>query len=64
VAKVAKVRSKMATRLPSTGVKGAKMAKLMGYSAAFAALDGIDTFRSGAGERGGWRRRRGCTGAR
>jgi hypothetical protein len=49
VAKVARVGSKVAMRLPSTGLKAAKMAKLMGYSAAFAVFASLDTLMSGAG---------------
>jgi hypothetical protein len=49
VAKGTRVGSKVATRLPSTGVKGAKGANLMGNSAAFAAFAGLDTLMSGAG---------------
>ena len=64
VAKVVRVGSKVATHLPSTGVKGAKGANLMGNSAAFAVFAGLDTLLSGAERRGGWRQGQGCTGAR
>jgi hypothetical protein len=49
VAKVAKVRSKMATRLPSTGLKMAKMANLMVMSDTFDRYDTMDSVLSSAG---------------
>ncbi len=49
VAKMATAGSKVATRLPSTGVKAAKMAKLTGHSAAFAVCAALDTLLSGGG---------------
>jgi hypothetical protein len=47
VAKVASEGSKMATRWPSTGLKAAKMANLMRYSAVFAVFAAFDTLLSG-----------------
>ena len=48
-AKGAKVGSEVTTRLPSSGLKAAKTAKLMGNSAAFAVFASLDTLLSGAG---------------
>jgi hypothetical protein len=64
MAKWARVGSKVATRLPSTGLKMAKMANLMQMGDTCDTLDSIDTFRSRAGRRGGWLWRQGCATAR
>jgi hypothetical protein len=48
MAKGARVGSKVATRLPSTGLKGAKGANQKGNGAAFAAFAAFDTWESGA----------------
>jgi hypothetical protein len=49
VAKVARVGSKVATRLPSTGLKMAKMANLMQMGDTCDRHDTLDTLLSGAG---------------
>jgi len=49
VAKVVRVGSKVATCLPSTGLKMAKMATYMEMGDTCDTLDGIDTWLSGAG---------------
>jgi hypothetical protein len=53
VAKGAREGSKMATRLPSTGLKMAKMANHMEMGDTCDTLDRIDDLASDAGRRGG-----------
>ena len=54
----------MATRLPRSGLKMAKMANLMVMGDSCDRRDTLDTWLSGAGWRGAWRRWQGCTGPR
>ena len=53
VAKGARAGSKVATRLPCTGLKMAKMANLMEMGDTSDGCDRVDTLLSGAGRRGG-----------
>jgi hypothetical protein len=62
MAKVAKAESKMATRLPSTGLKMAKTANYTEMGDTSDTLDRIDTLVSGAGWRDSWRRRQAARG--
>ena len=64
VAKVAKAGSKVATRLPSTGLKMAKMANRMETGDTCDTLYRNDGLPRDAGRPCGWRRRQGCTGPR
>ena len=61
---MAKVGSKVATRVPSTGLKMAKRANLMQTGDTCDTNDTLDTLLSGAGWRGDGLQRPSCTGAR